>query len=197
MTLQFLLLGFGVGLLTMMPPGPVTMTLIEVGVAQGRHRGAQGAVGVAAGDLVTGLAASSIVLLGASTLPGPTFAVLQAVSAVLLIVFGAALVLRPSAVRRLALGLQHPARALFMITTLTPTVLGAWVVIIGAMPFADQGSALVQFVLGAAVASLVWHTLLGSAAGELGHRLTEQRLAEVTMAGGVALAAFGGFMLAG
>lgn len=190
MSAQILLLGFTIGLISIVPPGPVTMTLIEVGAAQGRQRGARGGLGVAAGEVVAAGAAGALVLAG-TTLPPAMFSGLQLISSLVLLGIGVMLVTQPAALHTLAVGITHPARALFLLTALTPTVLGAWVAIIAAMPFADDGGSVLLFLIGAVVASLLWHLLVGSAAGDLGHRVSPQAMQRASRLGGVALVGFG------
>ncbi len=196
MPTDLLLLGFALGLLSILAPGPVTLTLFEVGVAQGRHRGTQGGLGIAAGDAVAALAAATLVLAG-SALPTPLFAAVGLASSAALVALGLGMALRPAAVRALALGVRHPARALFLLTALTPSVLGAWVAVIGAMPFAHDRGAVAVFTLGGILASVTWHPLLGATAGTVGSRLDPATLALLTRVGGAALAALGVATLVG
>ena len=101
MTFSILLLGFGVGLLFVLPPGPLAITLVEVGVSRGRVAGARSGFGIAAGDLAVGSAAGVVVVSGGA-LPDSAFATIQSVSALVLIALGIAMVLRPTAVESLA-----------------------------------------------------------------------------------------------
>ena len=57
MTFGVLLLGFGLGFVFVIPPGPLAVTLVEVGVRQGRRAGARSGAGIAAGDFTVGCAA--------------------------------------------------------------------------------------------------------------------------------------------
>jgi len=68
MVFQTLILGFGVGLVAVIPPGPVALSLIEVGVQQGRRGAAWGAIGIAGGDSLVATLAAILVVLG-GTLP--------------------------------------------------------------------------------------------------------------------------------
>lgn len=196
MTSHLLVLGFTIGLISIVPPGPVTMTLIEVGSAQGRRRGAEGGLGVVAGEAVAAVAAALLVVAGAG-LPTELFATLQVISSLVLLGIGVALIARPAALHTLALGITNPTRALFMLTALTPTVLGAWVAIIAALPFADDGRSVALFLLGALIASLIWHLFIGSAAGDVGHRVAPTTMQVLSRVGGGALVVFGLVTLAG
>lgn len=170
-TFELLLLGMGIGLVTLIPPGPVTLTLIELGTARGRRTGVRAGFAVAAGDVLVGFAAVATLALTTS-LPPAALAVFQGASVMILVGLGLTLVFRPAAVQAAAASIVHPARSMFAICTLTPSVFGAWVALLGAMPFARNTRALVVFTCGVIAASMLWHLALGGAAGTLGSRLT-------------------------
>jgi len=195
MTISVLLLGFGLGLLFVIPPGPVAVTLVEVGVNQGRLVGARSGAGIAAGDLAVGSAAGLVVVSGGA-LPAAAFDIVQLVSAGVLIALGAFMVVRPSVVESVAHAITRPARAFFALTVLTPTVFGAWIAMIAALPFADDLSAIATFVVGAGAASAIYHVTLGSAAGTFGGRLSGRPMQRVARAGGLLFAGLGVAMLA-
>lgn len=194
MTIGVLLLGFALGFLFVIPPGPLAVTLVEVGVSQGRSAGARSGFGIAAGDLAVGSAAGVVVVSGGA-LPAGAFETVQVVSAVVLIGLGVAMLVRPTAVETVAGAIQRPARAFFLLTVLTPTVFGAWIAIIAALPFADDLTAIGTFVIGAGVASALYHVGLGSAAGEFGRHLRGSVMTWIARAGGVLFAALGAVML--
>lgn len=194
MPTSILLLGFAIGLISIIPPGPVSLALIEVGATHGRRDGARGGLGVAVGEVAMAVLAAAVVVAGTG-LPASVFATLQVVSSVLIVAMGALLVGRPGAVHAAAVEVRRPGRTLFLITVFTPTVFGAWVAILGALPFAGHASSLAVFIVGGAVASFGWHLLLGSAAGDLGARLSPTTLLTATRIGGVGLVAFGVFTL--
>ncbi|MEM9133937.1 MAG: LysE family transporter [Actinomycetota bacterium] len=194
MSTSILFLGFAIGLISIIPPGPVSLALIEVGATHGRRHGARGGIGVAVGEVVTAALAATVVVVGAG-LPASVFAALQVVSSMLILAMGAVLIGRPGAVHAAAVEVRRPGRTLFLITVFTPTVFGAWVAILGALPFAGHATSLAVFVVGGAVASFGWHLLLGSAAGDLGTRLSADALTTATRIGGVGLVAFGLFTL--
>ncbi len=196
MTFSILLLGFGLGLLFVIPPGPLAVTLVEVGVSQGRIAGARSGFGIAAGDLAVGSMAGVVVVTGGA-LPDAAFDAVQLTSAAVLIALGIVMVARPTAVESLADAIQRPARAFFLLTVLTPTVFGAWIAIIAALPFADDLPAIAAFVLGAGIASAAYHVALGSAAGEFGRHLSGAVMVHIARGGGVLFAGLGALMLAG
>ncbi|MEM9521821.1 MAG: LysE family transporter [Actinomycetota bacterium] len=195
MAFSIVLLGFALGFLFVLPPGPLAVTLVEIGVVQGRGTGARSGVGIAAGDVAAGSAAGLVVVSG-GVLPAGVFTTVQVVSAVLLIGIGVAMALRPSAVESLAGSIQRPVRAFFVLTVLTPTVFGAWIAIIAALPFADDFRAILAFVIGAGCASAAYHVALGSAAGELGRHITGPVMARIAQGSGVLFAGLGVVMLA-
>ena len=112
-------------------------------------------------------------------------------SAIVLIALGVTMLLRPAAVEAVAGAIQRPARAFFALTVLTPTVFGAWIAIIAALPFADDLTAIGTFVIGAGIASALYHVALGSAAGEFGRHLSGVVMTRVARTGGVLFAALG------
>ena len=196
MTFGVLVLGFALGFLFVIPPGPLAVTLVEVGVSQGRVAGARSGFGIAAGDLAVGSAAGLVVVSGGA-LPAGAFETVQVVSAIVLIALGVTMLLRPAAVEAVAGAIQRPARAFFALTVLTPTVFGAWIAIIAALPFADDLTAIGTFVIGAGIASALYHVALGSAAGEFGRHLSGVVMTRIARTGGVLFAALGAVMLAG
>lgn len=196
MSFGILFLGFGLGLLFVIPPGPIAVTLLEVSVGQGRAAGARSGVGIAAGDTVAGATAGLVVASGGA-LPDAVFAAAQAVSAVALVGLGLAMVARPAAVESFAQAIHRPGRTFFFLTVLTPTVFGSWLAIIAALPFAGHLTATALFLLGAGGASAIYHVALGSAAGTFGHRLTGGAMARLAQVGGCAFAGLGTAMLVG
>ena len=190
MTFGLLLLGFALGLLFIIPPGPVTVTLVEVGLTQGRSAGVRSALGVAAGDVVVAFGAGTVVVAGAA-LPGGLFGALRTASAAALIGIGVLLVARPGVAETVAEAIERPGRTFFLMTVLTPTVFGAWVALLASLPFAGQGRALLVFVVGACLASLAWHLVLGAGAGGFGHRLDPRTIRIVARIGGVSMMALG------
>lgn len=190
MTFGPLLLGFALGLLFIVPPGPVSVTLVEVGLHRTRSTGVRGAFGVAAGDLVVATAAALVVSVGAS-LPAVLFNSLRTGSSLVLIALGAVMLIRPGAVEAVAGAVERPGRTLFLMTVLTPTVFGAWLALLASLPFAGRAGAVPAFVFGACLASVLWHLGLVAVAGELGHRLGGGTIRLVGRAGGVAMVAMG------
>lgn len=189
MSFQILLLGVTVGLVAVLPPGPVSISLIEVGVQQGRVGGVRGALGIAGGDILVASLAAGVVLLGGS-LPESVFDAARLLSSVVLIGLGLAFIVQPAVTQGFARSIRHPARTFFWLTALTPTVFGAWLVLIAAMPFSDQPGPVIAFVIGGMVASLTYHLLLGSAAGGVGKRLPEASLQRLSRLGGCLMIVF-------
>ena len=196
MTFGILFLGFGLGLLFVIPPGPIAVTLVEVGVNQGRSAGARSGMGIAAGDTVSGGLAGVTVASG-GMLPTAVFDGVRITSAIVLIGLGAIMIGRPGTVESMAAAITRPARTFFFLTALTPTVFGAWLAILAAMPFAHHLPSSAAFVVGSGGASAMYHVALGSAAGEFGHRLSGVALVRITQLGGAAFAGLGLTMVLG
>lgn len=165
--MHHVLLGIAVGFASIVPPGPVTMTLLQLGSRHGRTPALRGALGIAFGDLTVVWFAIAIVAAG-STLPPAAFLATQLLAAALLVGLGLAMLARPSVCAAVVDRIERPGRAFFLITSLTPTVLGAWIALLAAMPFADDLAMLVRFALGAVSASFLWHPVLAIVASRIG-----------------------------
>jgi threonine/homoserine/homoserine lactone efflux protein len=192
--MHHLLLGIAIGFVSIVPPGPVTVTLLQLGARHGRTPALRGALGIAFGDLTVVWLALAIVAAG-STLPPAALLATQVLAAALLIGLGLAMLARPGSCAAVVDRIERPARAFFLITSLTPTVLGAWIALLAAMPFADDVGTLVRFALGAVIASFLWHPVLALMASRLNDQRThtQQRLART---GGFAMVAMGVFAAA-
>lgn len=177
-----------------MPPGPVTVALVHLASASGRQPALRGALGIATGDLVLAAPAVAIVVAG-TALPDRVFTAMQTVSALALVMIGALMLLAPAVAESTMENVRRPGRTMFLITALTPTVLAAWVAMLGAMPFADDATHLMLFALGVVLASFLWHPFLGMTAARAGRALsgaTRHRLSRI----GGSLLTFGGLALA-
>ena len=97
---------------------------------------------------------------------------------------------RPAVAQAMASAAPHPARSLFALCTLTPSVFGSWIALLGAMPFAASTPALATFTSGVILASVIWHLGLGTTAGVLGSRLTPGHRASMSRVGGVVMLGF-------
>ena len=187
--MQHLLLGLAIGFLTIIPPGPVTMTLLQLGTRQGRRPAVRGALGIAVGDLTVVWVALAIIGAG-STLPPLAFLATQVLAAALLVGLGLGMLARPDTCAAIVDRIERPGRAFFLITSLTPTVLGAWIALLAAMPFSSDFRALVPFALGAVAASFLWHPVLAVCSARLGDHgpTTQRRLSRI---GGVVMMVMG------
>lgn len=187
---ELLLLGGFIGLLSLLPPGPVNVTLVEVGAAHGRRNGVRAGLGVASGEALLAAAAVALIAAGAN-LPGVVFTSVQLVSGLTLAMMGLALIAKPHVGAELAVRLSRPFTSMFAISVLTPSVFGAWLALLAAMPFADNSRELSIFCAGAIIASVLWHAFLGGAAGTIAPLLRPVVRIVVTRAGGVAMTTFG------
>ncbi|MFT4596205.1 MAG: threonine/homoserine/homoserine lactone efflux protein [Paracrocinitomix sp.] len=193
--MNIVFLGVGVGLLSLVAPGPVNLTLVQFGACKGRQPALRGAVGVIGGDSLLGF--TSVLILGVgAALPARVFSATQLAAAGLLVGLGALLAARPSAVSTSVERMHRPTRAFFLLTSLTPTALGGWIAMLAAMPFANDVAQLGLFTCGVLIASGVWHPLLGLAASALGARLTEYGQVRLAQISGLAMAALGLALLA-
>jgi len=188
--MDILLLGIGIGLLTLIPPGPISLTLMQVGARHGRQPALRGALGVATGDTVLGVVAVVIVGLGA-TVPALVFTSAQVASAGLLIALGAILLANPEIASTSVDRIERPARALFLLTSLTPTALGAWIALLAAMPFASDVAQLSRFAFGVVISSFLWHPVLGALASTLSNRLGKRGHLRLSRFGGLSMGLLG------
>lgn len=190
MVLHTLFLGFSIGLVAVIPPGPVALSLVEVGAQQGRRGGLWGGVGIAGGDAVVASTAAVLVLFGGA-LPDRFFSATQVVSGLVVVALGLLVALQPDVTHGFARSITRPGRAFFLLTALTPSVFGAWLAMIAAMPFAREPVPVAAFVAGGMAASLGYHLLLGAGAGGIGHRLSPRTLVLASRLGGTAMVGFG------
>ncbi len=188
-----LALGLTIGLLTVIPLGPLSMTIVGVGADQGPHQGVRAALGVVSADTLLASSAVTIVVAG-QALPGTIFTTLQLASAVVLMGFGMALIVRAHELRDLVGRVRRPARTLFAMTVLSPAI-GSWFALLLASPFTGHATSLALFASGIVAASLLWHPALGAAAGHLAPRLSEHRLLTLTRVGGSSMVGMGLIML--
>ncbi|MFB0902376.1 MAG: LysE family transporter [Acidimicrobiales bacterium] len=188
--MNIVLLGIGIGLVSLLAPGPVNLTLVQYGARKGPQPALRGAVGVVGADSMLGL--TSVLILGAgAALPPRVFSTTQLVAAGLLIGLGALLALRPSTVSTSIDRMHRPTRAFFLLTSLTPTALGGWIAMLAAMPFATDVAQLALFTIGVLIASSLWHPMLGLTASALGAKLTEGGQIRLSQIGGLGMAALG------
>lgn len=188
--MEHVLLGVGIGLLSILPPGPVTMTLLQFGAQRGVRPALRGAFGIVTGDGTVVWVALMIVAAG-SALPPWAFTLAQLLAAALLVAVGVAMLALPSRCSELVDRIERPGRTFFLLTSLTPTVLGAWIALLAAMPFASDIGPLMRFACGAVLASAVWHPVLAVAGGALSRWADERQQRRLARWGGVATMALG------
>jgi len=195
MVFSVLVFGFAISMISLLPPGPVTMTLVGVGVNQGKSVGVRSGAGAAVGDTSAAVAAGILVASGAA-LPATVFSAIEIFASGLLILVGAVMAIRPGGVARFAGSVTRPTRTFFALAAFTPTVFAAWVAILSALPFDTNSTNLVSFLVGAFGASLVYHLTVGAAAGVVGPRLTQRFVTNMTRASGTLFAVLGCYVLA-
>lgn len=188
--LQLLTVGASVGLVAVAPPGPITLTLIELGTAQGRTSGIRAGLGVAAGEAAACAGAVAVVGGLGAQLHGSVMAAIQILSAMILLGLGLALVTRPEACRALAVGIRRPGWSMMAFTAATPTVVGTWIVILAALPVGGRIGDLILVATGVVLASLAWHLALGAGAGTVGPLLSGPRRRRFSQAGGLVMIGF-------
>ncbi len=181
-----LIAGIVVGLASVMPLGPMSMTIIGVATQQGRIAGAHAAAGVVAGDLFAASAAVALALAG-SRLPAGMFVGLQMAAVAVLVVVGLLLIIRTERLSLLANDIERPGSVLFTLTALSPITVGSWLAILLASPFVANPAQLGLFVVGIIVASGVWHPILAMGAASVGPRLSQPLLFRLARLGGACM----------
>ncbi len=181
-----LIAGIVVGLASVMPLGPMSMTIIGVATQQGRIAGAHAAAGVVAGDLFAASAAVALALAG-SRLPAGMFVGLQMAAVAVLVVVGLLLIIRTERLSLLANDIERPGSVLFTLTALSPITVGSWLAILLASPFVANPAQLGLFVAGIIVASGVWHPILAMGAASVGPRLSQPLLFRLARLGGACM----------
>ena len=189
--LELVIVGLTLGLVAIVPPGPISLTLVEVGSARGRHTGVRAALGVATGEAV-GVAAAVILVGGlGAAIAGSTLTLVRLVSALAVVALGLALLARPDTCRALAVALPRPGLSMLAVTLVSPSVVGGWVALLAVVPVAGGGIGELALVgVGGVVASLGWHVALGAGAGSVGRLLSVERRRRLTRAGGAAMIGF-------
>lgn len=188
--MSLVLLGFGVGIFAVGTPGPVSLSLIQFATVEGRASGTKAAVGIVTGDVILSVLSVSLVTAG-SALPDQAFEVLQYLSAAVVISLGAVMISKPQAMRAGARLVSRPYRTFLLLTTLVPSAFGSWLAVLAVMPFAGNWPSLAAFALGIVLVSLVWHLLLGNAAGHFGPRMSSRLLTTATRIGGLSTVCLG------
>ncbi len=193
---MLLLLGLGLGAITLVPPGPVSVTLVQVAVHRGRSVGFRSGAAIASADLVTGVLAIAILGIGTAALPSVA-ASMSVVSAVAMMAMGGLLIARPARFEGLTLGLKRPVQTLFALTALNPLTLLSWMAIIAAVPAANTTPQKAALAAGVAAASYCWHPFLGLVAGRAGPRINASTTVRLTKASGVILILLGSIFALG
>lgn len=187
--------GFLVGLALVIPVGPISLTLIGVGVEKGRRAGLAGAAGIAAADAlfvgVTAFSAERLVRLG-TTWVRPAEIGLGVVVGVL----GLAAILRSEGARALIARVERPAPTFLALTLSNPLSIALWAGVVLALP-ADllTTPSLLVFGAGIVAASALWHAGLGTAASSVGTRLSERARAWSPRIAGLLMVAVAGVLV--
>ena len=188
---ELLLIGLFLGFLAVVPPGPISLTLVEIGSAHGRRSGVRAGLGVATAEAAIAIVAVLIVAGLGEVLAPRALSAVQLLSTMMLFAVGLALLLRPKLCQALAIGITRPGLTMFIITVATPTVLGSWIALLAALPV-DDGFRQLGFIgAGGSIASLAWHLALGAGAGTVGQRLSGPHRVVMTRAGGSTMVALG------
>jgi threonine/homoserine/homoserine lactone efflux protein len=197
-------IGFGIGLAVAAPMGPVNIMVIHRGVRHGFMSAFVAGLGAVAGDtLYAAIAAFGIT--SATDLITGHLTLIKIVGGVLLIGFGASVIPRT----------PHPeegeeedaqpsmaaaAAASFVMCVTNPALLLGFAAVfsgldeIGRAP--DNYTSAAELTLGVLLGGLTWWLLLAAVVARFRRRITVPWLRSINIAAGVALAIFGGLLLA-
>lgn len=185
-----LLAGLVVGLVALLPPGPITVSMIGLGARRGEAVATRAGLGVAAGDAVL-VTASALFVIAGEELPTQLQALVAGASIAFVVIIGLALILRSHQVLELAERVERPFRTFCTVTVASPWVFAGWFAILAASPFRSETGALLAFAFGLLMASALFHFGLGRGAARVGRLLDERRLVAVTRLGGALTIAMG------
>ncbi len=179
-----LLAGLAVGLVALLPPGPITVSVVGLGARRGGAVATRAGLGVAAGDAIIVLASALVVIAG-EEIPHRLQQAITWSSITFVIIVGLGLILRSNDVLGLVDRIERPFRTFCAVTLVSPWVFGGWFAMLAASPFRSDPRSLLTFAAGMLLASVLFHFGLGRGAARLSQILDDTRLLAVTRLGGL------------
>lgn len=173
------------------PVGPVALTLVGLGVEQGRRRVVRGAAGVALADaILVAVAGIGTTTVGLFDLPWVD--TVSRVLGLVLVLIGVRIAVRSEQTLSLVGGIRRPGTTMLAMTLLNPMSLAIWLAVVAALPAEVlTPSSMAEFGFGVTAASVVWHLGLGLLAAWVGHRVGPVARRWGTLASGVVVAIIG------
>ncbi len=187
--MMVLLAGIVVGLVALLPPGPITVSMVGLGARRGSAARSAG-FGVASADAMLIIAALVVVALG-QELPHWIQTSVRVSSLVFMIAVGIVLICCADRVIGTVDRVERPFRSFWSLSIVSPWVFTGWLALLGAAPFQDETASLAAFACGMVASTWIYHMALGQGASRLSMRISETRLRHATRIGGVSTMAMG------
>lgn len=178
------------------PVGPVSLTLMGLGIERGRRRAMEGALGVAMADaILMGGVALLATTIGLFDLP--FMGAVEVVLGVLLVALGVRVVAKADSALDAVGGIRRVGPTMLAMTLLNPLSLALWLGVVATLPAATHSStfSLAQFGVGVTAASLLWHSSVGLGAAWMGPRMGPRVRRWGTAFGGVVMMGIGGMLI--
>lgn len=174
--------GLVVGIISLLPPGPITLSIVALGATRGSGYSTRAGIGVGVADAVVVLLCG-LALAAGTALPERVYAAVRIVSLTTVAMLGIALIARTTLATGFAERVKRPVLGFSILTLSSPWVFTGWFALLAAAPFSARTDH-VTFAVGLAVASLAYHLVLGRTAGFAAERLSPRLLARATRLGG-------------
>lgn len=174
------------------PVGPVSLTLMGLGIEKGKRRAMEGAVGVAMADAIL-MGALALIATTVGLFNLPFIEPVEIVLGVLLVGLGVRVLTRSESALETVGGIRRVGPTMLAMTLLNPLSLALWLGVVATLPAAVHSStfSLLQFGLGVTAASLLWHSSVGLGAAWAGPRMSPRVRRYGTAMGGIVMAVIG------
>lgn len=185
--------GFLLGLASVVPLGPVSLLLVNVGIERGPRVGVRAGLGVALGDATM----LPVVLLSADRLTriGSTQTYVELGVALVLGVLGIRALAGRAAVRAMARRITRPTRTMLTATLVSPMGLAGWLGLALLIPDGAGAFGSATYGVGIIAASLMWHLFLGIGSGTAGAFATEKVRQRLDRGSGLVMLGVAGALL--
>lgn len=184
--MTILLLGLGIGLLLVLPPGPLSLSIIGLGAQRGVRPALEAGLGVAIAEIISLLAAAGLVLAGHS-LPEIVNQTMRWCSIAAILGMGYVLFTRTSQVNDMLDKIESPFRTLAIVTLASPWIFTTWFALLNAAPVHDRWQDLALYGTGLGLGSLLFYVCLAHGSGALSSRLTEAHVQTLSRVGGAVM----------
>ncbi|MCP5027713.1 MAG: LysE family transporter [Actinomycetia bacterium] len=185
--------GFLLGLASVVPLGPVSLLLVNVGMERGPRVGVRAGLGVALGDA----AMLPIVLLSADRLTRieSTQTIVELGVALILGVLGLRALAGRTAVQAMARRITRPTLTMLTATLVSPMGMAGWLGLALLIPDGAGGLGSATYGGGIIAASLLWHLFLGIGSGTVGSFATDKVRHRLDQGSGMVMLGVAGALL--